>query len=183
MTKFQRTHAAILENALRLFDELGYAQVSVGKIATASGITEMTFYRHFKSKEAILLEDPFDPVIADYIARQPAEMGTLRATTAGFREAWRTVAPSLQDSLKTRLAIIAQTPELKRASIVSTDETANAVAAALKTRGSSEIEAVTVASAVLAALSAALLLWATSDELDITAAIYGALDALEGHDE
>ena len=183
MTKFQNTHTAIIENAMKLFRQHGYSSTSVGSIAKTTGITEMTFYRHFPNKEAILLDDPFDPIIADYILRQPPEKRALSAVVAGFRTAWREAEASVEDSLKTRLGIIAATPELKRASLDSTGETVEAIKTALVARGSSEIEATTVASAILSALSSALLLWAASDTLEINAVINDTLDALEVSNE
>ena len=50
------TRARILEAALQLFAELGYAGTSIREIASASGVQSASLYAHFPSKEHILAE-------------------------------------------------------------------------------------------------------------------------------
>jgi AcrR family transcriptional regulator len=46
----------LLDAATRLFHDKGYYSVSVDDIAGLAGVSRMTFYRHFKSRAAILME-------------------------------------------------------------------------------------------------------------------------------
>lgn len=39
----------------------GYAATGTAQIAQRAGVSEMTLFRHFPSKEALLLEDPSMP--------------------------------------------------------------------------------------------------------------------------
>jgi len=48
--------AQILNEAIRLFREHGFAGVSVGEIMKSSGLTHGPFYYHFSSKEALMAE-------------------------------------------------------------------------------------------------------------------------------
>ena len=50
----EETRKAIIENALRLFGENGYAVTSVQAIADAAGVTKGAFYHHFESKQDLL---------------------------------------------------------------------------------------------------------------------------------
>jgi AcrR family transcriptional regulator len=50
------TRGRILEAALRLFAETGYAETSIRGIAAASGVQSASLYAHFPSKEHILAE-------------------------------------------------------------------------------------------------------------------------------
>jgi AcrR family transcriptional regulator len=50
------TREKILEAALRLFSQKGYLGATTKEIASESGVAEVTLFRHFSSKEA-LLED------------------------------------------------------------------------------------------------------------------------------
>jgi AcrR family transcriptional regulator len=50
------TRAAILETALRLFDERGYLGVRVEDIANEAGVSRATFYKHFAERDEILGE-------------------------------------------------------------------------------------------------------------------------------
>ena len=45
------TRERILDAAARVFAENGYARTTTKALATAAGITEMTLFRHFGSKE------------------------------------------------------------------------------------------------------------------------------------
>jgi len=47
------TQALILQQARRLFMQRGYADVSVGEVAEAVGVTKPTLYYHFQSKEGL----------------------------------------------------------------------------------------------------------------------------------
>ncbi|MCR9257180.1 MAG: TetR family transcriptional regulator [Alphaproteobacteria bacterium] len=50
----QRTHAAIVATAARLFREHGLAGVGVADVMSAAGLTHGGFYRHFASKDALI---------------------------------------------------------------------------------------------------------------------------------
>jgi AcrR family transcriptional regulator len=50
------TRAAIVDTALRLFDERGYVGVRVEDIAREAGVSRATFYKHFAEREEILGE-------------------------------------------------------------------------------------------------------------------------------
>ena len=54
--KFEATHEAILESAARLFAHKGFRGSTTRDIAVGAGVTEITLYRHFRSKEEIFFE-------------------------------------------------------------------------------------------------------------------------------
>ncbi|HNP15627.1 MAG TPA: helix-turn-helix domain-containing protein, partial [Terrimesophilobacter sp.] len=59
MSRWDRTHDALLQAALELFEEHGFDATGTVQIARRAGVSEMTLFRHFPSKEALLLADPF----------------------------------------------------------------------------------------------------------------------------
>ena len=67
----RRTKAAIVENALRLFGERGYDEVSVEAITRAAGVAKGTFYSYFTVKSDIIVEEfwKIDRYYADYASR------------------------------------------------------------------------------------------------------------------
>jgi AcrR family transcriptional regulator len=59
----QNTHEKILETATRIFIENGYTRATTRIIAQESGVTEITLFRHFGSKENL-----FEEVVESYAA-------------------------------------------------------------------------------------------------------------------
>jgi TetR/AcrR family transcriptional repressor of nem operon len=52
----EETRCRIVEAAARLFNSRGFAEVTIGEIMTAAGLTHGGFYRHFANKEALYAE-------------------------------------------------------------------------------------------------------------------------------
>jgi AcrR family transcriptional regulator len=67
----RRTKAAIVSNALRLFNERGYDAVTVEEITRAAGVAKGTFYSYFPVKSDIIVEEfwKIDRYYADYASR------------------------------------------------------------------------------------------------------------------
>lgn len=166
--------------ALELFDERGYDATTVAAIAERAGVTEMTFFRHFPSKDAVLVADPYDPLIAEAIRRQPGSLAPLAAAIGGVASAWISVPAPPSGEVRDRLRIVSGTPSLRGALARNSALTEAAIAEALVDRGASASEARIAASATLGALNAALLDWADGDDPDLGSAIDAALRVLAG---
>jgi AcrR family transcriptional regulator len=80
------TRRAIVESAMRLFAEHGYAEVSIEAVLAACQISRGALYHHFPSKEA-LLEAAFEAVEIDVtnkvLARAAGASGAIEAVRAG----------------------------------------------------------------------------------------------------
>lgn len=74
----RNTKEIILERALGLFSQRGYAGVSVRDIAAAVGIRESSLYKHFPGKRAI-----FDAIVEEMRGRYAAAERALRVPQAG----------------------------------------------------------------------------------------------------
>ncbi|MGV8977839.1 MAG: TetR/AcrR family transcriptional regulator [Cellulomonas sp.] len=180
MDKRDRTRAALREAALGLFAEHGYDRTTTAQVASRAGVSEMTLFRHFASKEALLLEDPFDPVMAASVSTRPASEGPLRAVAEGIREAWTTMAASDVADLRWLLGVVSGTPSLQGALERSSSQTAAALTVALESRGVATGVARVAAAAAIAGLSRALLDWSLDEERDLDACVHRALDVLGG---
>ena len=66
------TKHRILDEALTLFSQKGYANVYVGEIAQKVGIKAPSLYKHYKNKQAI-----FDAIIDEMNKRYEAQAGVL----------------------------------------------------------------------------------------------------------
>lgn len=163
-TKTERTRQRLLDCALELFERDGYEATTVGAIATAAGVSEMTFFRHFAAKEGLLLDDPFDPLIADAIAGQPATDPPLSRAVAGIRAAWQSLPSEHAAPVRARMRIAARTPSLRAAIWRNNSRTEEIIGARLIADGAERREARICAAVVLAAIMASLLDWAQHDE-------------------
>ncbi len=180
MTKAERTRAALMQAALELFDERGYDSTTAAAIAERAGVTEMTFFRHFPSKDSVLIADPYDPLIAEAIIRPPAQLSPLAAAIGAVSDGWKAVPPPASAEVRDRLRIVSRTPSLRGAIARNNAATEEAIAGALVDRGVVATEARIAAAATMGALTAALLDWADGDDPDLGTAIDAALRVLSG---
>lgn len=115
--KKQRTRAALVDAALRLFAEKGYERTTVAEIAEAADVSTRTFFLHFPAKEHVLFLDSDQRVSVWTRAleeRQPGEtIGdvALRALEEVLATGWHGEQATAMAATRTRL--IASTPALQ----------------------------------------------------------------------
>lgn len=177
-----RTRGRLLAAALDLFARQGYNETTVAQIAAAAGVTEMTFYRHFGSKDQLLLADPYDPLIASAIGDQPTDLPPLLRAVRGIRAAWRGLPITDEGPVRERVAIVAATPSLAATVRGNTAATESAITAELVAGGTDPRAAAIAAAVVMAALTTALLQWGSAGDGSLSDAIERALDVLEARD-
>lgn len=180
MKRWDRTHQALRQAALELFAEHGYDAAATAQIAERAGVSEMTLFRHFPSKEALLLADPFDPLMAEAVRARPPHEPPMRALAEGIRQAWRQVDADSTRELRSVLRIVARTPALRGAIERNSEESIVALLDALRQRGVNEVQARVAAAATIGGLSAALLEWALSEHRALDGVLACALDVLGG---
>lgn len=157
-----RTRARILDAALDLFERQGYAATTVNQIADAAGITPMTFFRHFPTKDAVLVTDPYDPLIAEAVGAEPTDLPPLERTRLGLLAALGDITPTEDATARRRVALVAQSTSLRAAVSVGTEATRSAIVERLVADGTDPLDAAIAASACLAATTAALLAWGSA---------------------
>ena len=110
-----RTRETLRREAMRLIEENGYANTTVEQIAEAAEVSPSTFFRHFPSKEMVLMANDLDQVTIDALEQQPPEIPSLQA----FRRALEiTMAALSKDEWRferARLRMVLSIPELKAA--------------------------------------------------------------------
>ncbi|MFD2027682.1 TetR/AcrR family transcriptional regulator [Promicromonospora aerolata] len=163
-----RTRARILDAALDLFERRGYEATTVNQIADAAGVTPMTFFRHFPTKDAVLVSDPYDPLIAEAVGAQPSDLPPLERVRLGLLAALGDITPTEDATAKRRVALVAQSPSLRAAAALGTDDTQQAIVERLVADGVDRLDAAIATAACLAATTAALLAWGTApDDLSV----------------
>lgn len=83
-----------------LFATRGYVATTVRDITEAADVAERTFYRHFESKEALLLDDlrRYFAAAEDLVAARPDDEGpmtSLLAVVRELRDEWEVPRPQL----------------------------------------------------------------------------------------
>lgn len=73
---------ALIENGLKLFDEVGYDKFSLRKVAKACGVSEAAPYRHFANKDSLLTAiisqayEKFDEALKEAVSLYPNDSGS-----------------------------------------------------------------------------------------------------------
>ncbi|AXH95490.1 TetR/AcrR family transcriptional regulator [Ornithinimicrobium avium] len=180
-TRTARTRSRLQAAALRLFSEQGYDATTVEQIAREAGVSHMTFFRHFPTKDAVVLEDGFDPAIAAAVAAAPSRLPPLARVCAGLRAALTHVDLPAQEEVRLRVRIAAEHPVLRAGTYAATETTQEAIVEVLVAGGASPFEARVASAAALAALTAALLEWCLGDTVEpMSSRLGAALGVLDG---
>ena len=105
VSKSASTRARLQREALRLFADRGYDETTVADIAAAAGVTQMTFFRHFPAKELVVVDDPYDPAIAQAVAVQPVDLPVVEQVRRGLLAAWEQLEDADDAEFRLRLRI------------------------------------------------------------------------------
>ena len=111
--KKEQTRAAIQREALRLISEHGYEATTCEQIAAAAEVSAATLFRYFPTKEDIVLQDGYDPVIAAAVVARPAAEPPLVAVRRGFADALAEVYRGDVEPIRHRTALILSVPALR----------------------------------------------------------------------
>ena len=162
-----------------MFTDQGFDAVPVTAIAKAAGVSHMTFFRHFPTKEAVVVNDLFDPLIAEAVRAQPQRWRPLTRAVRGLiaamdQESAREEMSSRE--FRDRIRLAALTPSLSAAVRTAGQETEHAIAAALIAPGVDDAVARAAAGAVMGAASSLLLTWAGGSDTSGVEAIETTTD-------
>lgn len=178
-----KTRWAIQEHALRLFAEQGYEQTTVDQIAAAAEISPSTFFRYFKTKEDVVLEDEFDPLIATVIAAAPAGYGPVAAVRHGVNAALAGLTPQDEAKLRERVELTLSVPALRNRMHESMAAQSDVMAAPIAVRlgrPADDPDVRILCGAMIGAMLPAIYAWAADGgEGSIAEAIVHALDVLD----
>jgi AcrR family transcriptional regulator len=159
--KKNATRDRIRASALRLFREQGYDATTVEQIASTAGVSHMTFFRYFPTKEDVALSDSYDPLIAGALEQTPVSWPLSRRIRAVLVDGLRQVYGTDRDTLLAQNKLIVATPVLRERLWASQVATQRLILQALGPEPSFR-DKVTVA-ACLAAATTAVLTWVEND--------------------
>ncbi|WP_314173467.1 TetR/AcrR family transcriptional regulator [Streptomyces winkii] len=159
--KKAQTRRTIQEHALRLFLSQGYEKTTVADIARAAGVSHMTFFRNFPTKESVVESDDYDPLIARLIRERPADEDVVTALHRALAEGLAAVYEADREALLVRTRLVLTTPALRARVWENQHATERLFTDALTARRPSEdpLRVRVLAAASLAAMTTALTVW------------------------
>ncbi|MDN5919558.1 MAG: TetR family transcriptional regulator [Pseudonocardia sp.] len=113
--KKARTRAGLQRHALRLFRDRGYAETTVDDIAAAAEVSRSTFFRYFAGKEAAVLYDDVDPLMAQAFAETPPGTPLLAGLRHALRTAFERLPAEKRELEEVRMELARTVPEIRAA--------------------------------------------------------------------
>jgi AcrR family transcriptional regulator len=160
---------AIQAHAVRLFTERGYDATTVTDVAEAAGVSPMTVYRHFPTKEDLVLVDQRGRLVAERIAASSGAQPLVRRIGSALIDAATTLTGddlAGKQFLLARLRLMISTPALRAKHLDNNYALQQAIVDALGDDAAdpdTAFGAHAAASACLAAMHTALVRWAEDD--------------------
>ncbi|HXW78865.1 MAG TPA: TetR family transcriptional regulator [Acidimicrobiales bacterium] len=161
------TRERIRTCALELFRQQGYDATTVEQISAAAGVSHMTFFRYFPTKEDVALSDRYDPLIVEAITRAPATQPLIERIRTVLVQGLRQVYETDRGTMLAQNKLIVSTPALRERLWANQVATQELILDALHhgQAGSHPdfFQDKVVVAACLAAASTAVLTWTEND--------------------
>ncbi|MGP3945916.1 TetR/AcrR family transcriptional regulator [Streptomyces sp. 6N106] len=167
------TRRLVQAHAVRLFTDHGYDAVTVADVAEAAGVSAMTVYRHFPTKEDLVLIDQPAQLIAEQVAASSATQPLVRRVGSALIDAATVLTGGHGDEpaanerfLLDCLRLMVSTPALRARHLDSQYALQQAIVDALgddATDPDATFRAQAATSACMAAMHTALTRWTEDD--------------------
>jgi AcrR family transcriptional regulator len=165
MTRWEPNAAGRLwAAAITLFEERGYNDTTVADIARTAGLTKRTFFRYFADKREVLFagSDVLEAQLAASVSAAPPSAGPAEAAAAAL-DAIAPLFDEGRDFSVRRQRLIDSSPELHERELIKRERLADAVAAALRQRGTKEPAASLAAHTAMAMFHIAFTRWVSNE--------------------
>src|ERR1700752_2594118 len=173
--------------ALELYSERGFDQTTVAKIAQRAGLTERTFFRHFRDKREVLFsgEGLLHDLLVRTVAGAADSASPIEAVAGGLTAASIFFEGRTREQVRQRQAVIAACPGLQERELINLSRLASGTADALRQRRVATWAASLVAEAGIVVFKVAIQRWIddTDNRRDLSQHIHeslGELKALTG---
>ncbi|HEY1094232.1 MAG TPA: TetR family transcriptional regulator [Glycomyces sp.] len=154
------------EEALRLFDEQGYDATTIEQIAAAAGVSPSTFYRYFPTKEDVVVQDEYDPLIVNVFESQSPGDAPLDALRTVLRVLFAEFTDADIERVRRRVRLIFAVPALRARQVQQTTATEALLArmvAERTGRAPDELEVRHFTALIVTSWTVAISAWAETD--------------------
>ncbi|MEU6376845.1 TetR family transcriptional regulator [Streptomyces sp. NPDC046909] len=173
--KKQQTRERIRREAYRLFAEHGYEATTVDQIAEAAEVSSSTFFRYFPTKEDVVIQDEYDPALADAIRSRPADEPIVDAIIASLKGPLGAVFEQDREALLLRARLTFTDPAIRASNVAEQERSERAMAEVIAERAgrdAGDLEVRCAAAAVIAVFTALVRHWVEGDGKDDLAELY-----------
>lgn len=163
----------LVQAALDLFAERGFEATTVADIAERAGLTERSFFRHFKDKREVLFQgaESLQELLVEEIDRAPGSMAPFDVVVAALARAADEIFDERGDFARRRQAVVTANAELRERELIKLANLASGISAALRRREVSETSADLAAEAGISVFRVGFDRW-VGDASDRTLAYY-----------
>lgn len=174
--KKQKTRERVRREAYRLFAEHGYEATTVDQIADAAEISSSTFFRYFPTKkEDVVLQDEYDPALAEGVRSRPAGEPIVDAILGSLRGSLGAMLQQDREDLLLRTRLIFDDPAIRARNVVEQDRSERAMAEVIAERTGREatdLEVRCAAAAIIAVFTTLVRHWVEGGGEEDLAALY-----------
>ncbi len=181
--KKRKTRWLIQEHALRLFAEQGYDQTTVDQIAAAAEVSPSTFFRYFKTKEDVVLQDEYDPLFIKVFAAEPPDLPLVAALRHTMREVFGGLDASEWAKARQRMRLMLSVPALRMRLLEQFAGSLDLITETIGPRigrSPDDLEVRAFAGACVGVWVAVIFRWGEDETVDIVDLMDRGMDVLEG---
>ncbi|MDR3079523.1 MAG: TetR family transcriptional regulator [Streptomyces sp.] len=173
--KKQKTRERIRREAYRLFAEHGYEATTVDQIAEAAEVSASTFFRYFPTKEDVVMQDEYDPALAEALRARPADEPIVDAILNSLRGPMGEMLQQDRDELLLRTRISFTDPAIRARQVTEQQRSEEGIAASIAERtgrNASDLDVKCAAAAIVAVFTTLVRHWVEGDGTEDLAALY-----------
>jgi AcrR family transcriptional regulator len=173
--KKQKTRERIRREAYSLFAEHGYEATTVDQIADAAEVSPSTFFRYFPTKEDVVVQDEYDPALAEALRARPADEPLMDAIINSLKGPMGEMLQRDREDLLLRTRISFTDPGIRARSVAEQERSEQAIAEIIAERtgrDAVDLEVKCAAAAIIAVFTALVRHWVERDGRDDLAELY-----------
>jgi AcrR family transcriptional regulator len=170
-----KTLRTIRREAFRLFAEQGYEATTVDQIADAAEVSPSTFFRYFPTKEDVVLDDDYNPAMAEALRARPADEPVIDSIRHVLADSVGELLHHDREELLIRTRLTYNDPAIRARSmdeLLRSEAEVAAIIADRTGRRKTDLDVRCAAAAIIAVSAAVVRHWVEGDGTEDLTALY-----------